>query len=290
MTTGILHGSTTASSIVRLARLLMVCILASAASTTAARCGQTIEIKHAWSRATPKGSPIAAGYLTIENQGGEPDRLLGARSDIARKVELHTTSVQNGVTSMKPVDDGLPIPANGSVTLRPGGNHMMFIGLSAPLAEGKQVAIELIFEKAGTMAVDMDIASIGSLTPPAAERSSAPATVETANVSDDDFFTHVCGDRLMANITVSPARPGDFEISVELEDTDEKPLAARAVSITLTDGKHESSPLTANAERITDEKWRVKMSAPTSGTWLLSLNVETSHVGQVDIAAPILIN
>ena len=93
----------------------------------------------------------------------------------------------------------------------------------------------------------------------------------------------------MANVTVSPARPGDFEVVVELEDAQEEPLAAQAVAVTLFDEKRQTELITADAERISGEKWRVKMSAPTAGTWLLSLDVKTASAGQVEIAAPIVI-
>jgi copper(I)-binding protein len=275
---------------VRLVQLLAICTIASGACGTTVRGGENIEIKQAWSRATPNGSPVAAGYLTIENQGSSPDRLLEVNSASARKVELHTTVVENGVASMRPVNGGLLIPANGSVTLQPGGNHLMFIGLSAPLAEGTRVPVELYFEKAGKIAANLDVAAIGSLTPPTAALSTPSTANEAVRNSENDFFTHLCGDRLMVNVTVSPARPGDFEIFVELEDTQERPLAAKAVSITLTDENHESLPVTANAERVSDEKWRVKMSASKRGNWLLSLNVDTSQTGQVEIAAPIVID
>lgn len=274
----------------RLVQLLAICTIASGACSTAVCGGENIEIKQAWSRATPNGSPVGAGYLTIENQGNSPDRLLEVNSASARKVELHTTTVENGVASMKPVNDGLLIPANGSVTLQPGGNHLMLIGLSAPLAEGARVPVELHFEKAGKIAATLNVAAIGSLTPPTAAPSTQSIPNDAARRSENDFFTHLCGERLMANVTVSPARPGDFEIFVELEDIQERPLAARAVSITLTDEKHEAHPVTANAERVSDEKWRVRMSAAKSGNWLLSLNVDSSQAGQIEIAAPIVID
>lgn len=273
----------------RLARLLAIFIVACAVSSTAVQGGQIINIKQAWSRATPKGSPVAAGYLTIENQSGLADRLVEVRSTFAKKVELHTTTIENGVASMKPVNDGLVIPAHSSVTLQPGGNHLMFVGINAPLAEGEQVAVELFFEKAGKIAANLDVAALGSLKPRAFEQSPSSGKAETAAASENAFFTHLCSEKLMANITVSPARPGDFEVFVELEDAQEQPLAAQAVSITLSDEKHRSQSMTANAERVSDEKWRVKMSAPTSGTWLISLNVRTPSADQIEIAAPILI-
>src|ERR1700744_5002594 len=256
----------------RLTQLLAIFIMLSAASGTPVHGSEFINIKQAWSRATPKGSPVAAGYLTIENQGGPPDRLMEVRSALARKVELHTTTVKNGVTSMRPVEGGLEIPANASVTLQPGGNHLMFVCLNAPLAEGEQVAVELIFEKAGKIAARLDVAGLGSAKPGAIEPLPKSGKTEAIPLPKDAFFTHLCGEKLMANVTVSPARPGDFEIFVELEDAKEQPLVAQGLSITLSDEKHPST--VANAERVSEDKWRVKMSAPTSGTCLLSLIVK----------------
>ena len=271
----------------RLAQLLAILTITGAVSTTTVRGDQTINIKQGWSRATPKGSPVAAGYLTIENQGDSPDRLVEVHSAVARKVELHTTTVENGVTSMKPVDGGLVIPAKGSITLQPGGGHLMFLGLNAPLTEGHQVAVELLFEKAGKVAINLDVAATGSLKPRAVEP--LPNSANAGPAPDNTFFTHFCGERLMANITVSPARPGDLEVLVELENAEEQPLAAQALSITLSDEKHRSESVTAKAERISDDKWRVKMSAPVSGTWLLALDVRIAPSDQVEIAGPILI-
>lgn len=213
------------------------------------------------------------------------------RSTFAKKVELHTTLIEHGIASMHPAKDGLLIPATESGTLKPGGNHLMFVGLNAPFIEGGKVAVELIFEKAGKITADLDVAPIGSLRPQASKPS--PKQSETATAvtprSEDSFFTHLCGEKLMANVTVSPARPGDFEVVVELEDAQEQPLIAQAVVITLFDEKRQTELITADAERMSDEKWRVKMSAPTSGTWLLSLKVKTASADQVEIAAPILI-
>jgi copper(I)-binding protein len=276
-------------SLYRLAQMLVICIVASAIAATTACASQTINITQAWSRATPKGSSVAAGYLTIENRDGLPDRLLEVRSTFAKKVELHTTVTEHGITSMRPVKDGLPIPATDSVTLKPGGSHLMFGGLNVPFVEGGKVAVELIFEKAGKITANLDIAAIGSLGPQASKPSPKQGETAVTPRSDDTFFTHLCGEKLMANVTVSPARTGDFEVVVELEDEQERPLAAQAVAVTLFDEKRQTELITADAERISDEKWRVKMSAPTPGTWLLSLNVKTASVGQVEIAAPILI-
>jgi periplasmic copper chaperone A len=273
----------------RLGQILVFCILASVTVATTAKASQAISITQAWSRATPKGSPVAAGYLTIENRDGLPDRLLEVHSNSAKKVEIHTTVIEHGINSMHPVKDGLLIPATDSVTLKPGGSHLMFVGLNDPFVEGGNVAVDLIFEKAGKITANLTIAAIGSLGVQSAKPTEKQTETATTSAPDDTFFTHLCGEKLMANVTVSPARPGDFEIVVELEDAQEQPLAAQAVAVTLFDEKRQTELSAGDAERTGDAKWRVKMSAPASGTWLLSLNVKTASADQIEIAAPIVI-
>src|SRR5438034_4565692 len=84
-------------------------------------------ITQAWSRATPSGAKIAGGYLTIENKGAAPDRLLGGSGDIAGRVEVHEMAMNNGVMTMRPVDKGLTIAPGKTVKLAPGGYHLMIM-------------------------------------------------------------------------------------------------------------------------------------------------------------------
>ncbi len=93
-----------------------------------------------WTRATPPKAPTAAGYLTITNKGAEADRLIAAATPDAAKGELHIMQVKDGVMTMRPVEGGIEIPAGGSVTLAPGGFHLMFITLKDSLKEGEQAA------------------------------------------------------------------------------------------------------------------------------------------------------
>src|SRR5215212_6497584 len=72
-------------------------------------------VGQAWSRATPKGTKVAGGYLAIENRGMQPDRLLSASSAAAAKVEIHQMSMQDGIMTMRPLDDGLAIAADATV-------------------------------------------------------------------------------------------------------------------------------------------------------------------------------
>ena len=90
-------------------------------------------IDHAWARATPAGAKVGGGYLTIENKGATPDKLVGGSTRAAGKVEVHETAMNNGVATMRPVKDGLSIPAGQSVTLAPGGYHLMMTDLKGPL-------------------------------------------------------------------------------------------------------------------------------------------------------------
>ena len=119
-------------------------------------------IKHPWARATPKGATVAGGYTVIVNNGDNADRLLGGTFDGATAVELHVMEMKDGVMTMRPAEGGIPIPPHGQIEFRPGGLHMMFTGLKRQLKESDEVAGTLIFEKAGTVAVDFEVQSIGS--------------------------------------------------------------------------------------------------------------------------------
>ena len=99
----------------------------------------------------------AGGYFSIENTGTEADRLIAVEADIARRVELHTTEHgADGSAKMVHVE-ALDLPAGGTVTLQPGGLHVMFMGLTKALAEGDRVPGALVFEKAGRVEVEFAI-------------------------------------------------------------------------------------------------------------------------------------
>ena len=108
-----------------------------------------IVITQAWSRATPAGSKVAGGYLTIENKGLAADKLLSASTDAAKKMEIHEMAVTDGIMTMRPVNGGLPVQAGKAVKFAPGGLHLMIVGLSAPLVQGDKVPVVLKFETAG---------------------------------------------------------------------------------------------------------------------------------------------
>jgi periplasmic copper chaperone A len=130
-----------------------------------------IAVEAPWSRATPGGAKVGAGYLTIKNGGAAPDRLVSATVDIAERTEIHEMSMSDGMMKMRQVSDGMAVPAGGSVALAPNGYHLMFLGLKKPLTEGGTFTGTLTFEKAGTVAVTFEVKGIGaSATEPSAHQ------------------------------------------------------------------------------------------------------------------------
>lgn len=122
-----------------------------------------LEIVHPWSRATPPGAKVAAGYVTIRNGGSSADRLIGASAEIAGKTEIHEMAVDaRGVMTMRPLSDGVEVPAGGEVALKPGGLHIMFVNINRGAAEGEKLKGSLTFEKAGTVEVEFDVEAMGS--------------------------------------------------------------------------------------------------------------------------------
>ena len=122
-------------------------------------------ITQAWSRATPGGAKVGGGYLTIENKGTAPDRLIGGSADIAPKVQVHEMSMNNGVMTMRPVEGGLVIGPGKTVKLSPGGFHLMLLDLKGPLKQGDKLPITLEFERAGMVSIVLDVESIGAMGP-----------------------------------------------------------------------------------------------------------------------------
>ena len=133
-------------------------------------CAQEVKagdlvITQAWSRATPGGAKIAGGYLTIENKGSAPDRLVSGAGDVAGKVEIHEMAMNNGVMTMRPLDKGLAIEPGKTVKLAPGGYHLMLMDLKNPLKQGDKVPLVLVFEKAGKVSLSLDVQGVGAQAP-----------------------------------------------------------------------------------------------------------------------------
>lgn len=129
-------------------------------------------ITQAWSRATPGGAKVGGGYLTIENKGSAPDRLIGGSADVSAKIQVHEMSMNNGVMTMRPVEGGLVIEPGKTVKLSPGGLHLMLLDLKGSLKQGEKLPITLEFEKAGKVQVVFDVGSIGAMGPATADKPS----------------------------------------------------------------------------------------------------------------------
>jgi copper(I)-binding protein len=121
-----------------------------------------IEITHGWARATAATAKTGAAYLTIVNKGASDDRLIAVAGPVAAKAELHVTSMDNGVMKMRPIA-AVDIKAGATAELKPGGMHIMLIGLAAPLKEGQSFPLALTFEKAGTVAITISVEKAGAM-------------------------------------------------------------------------------------------------------------------------------
>lgn len=119
-----------------------------------------LRIGHPWTRAAGANAN-GAGFMTIRNAGTQPDRLLSASTPVARVVELHTHIREGEVMRMRPVTD-IPLPAGETVRLRPGGLHVMLIGLNEPLRQGAEVPLTLRFERAGEVRVMLAVEAAGA--------------------------------------------------------------------------------------------------------------------------------
>jgi hypothetical protein len=120
----------------------------------------SLTIGDPWARATVGTTRPGGAYLTITNKGGAADRLTGAESPVADRVELHRSSVEGGMMRMIPVE-AVDVPAGGKVMFAPSGYHLMLTGLRQPLSAGSKVPLTLVFEKAGRVTVEVAVRPLG---------------------------------------------------------------------------------------------------------------------------------
>ncbi|UNE54298.1 copper chaperone PCu(A)C [Bartonella machadoae] len=124
-----------------------------------------IEILHPWTRATPKGIKVSSGYLYIINHSDTPDRLVSVSTNGVQTTEIHSMAVVNDIMKMEKMHNGVEIPGDGEVSLKPGGDHIMFMGLSQPFKSGEKINAKLTFEKAGTIDVEFSVHAIHDKSP-----------------------------------------------------------------------------------------------------------------------------
>ncbi len=120
----------------------------------------SLQIENAYTRSTVPGQMAAGGFMKIENKGGV-DLLVSASSPVAGEVQLHEMAMEGNVMKMRQVKD-IPVPAGGAVELKPGGMHLMFMNIKAPLTAGETVPVKLKFAKAGEVEVKFPVNAMGA--------------------------------------------------------------------------------------------------------------------------------
>jgi copper(I)-binding protein len=120
----------------------------------------SVQIENAYTRSTVPGQMAAGGFMKIENKGAV-DQLISASSPVASEVQLHEMSMEGNVMKMRQVKE-VVVPAGGAVELKPGGMHLMFMNIKAPLTAGETVPVKLKFAKAGEVEVKMPVNAMGA--------------------------------------------------------------------------------------------------------------------------------
>lgn len=150
----------------RIVSMILAATLVAAPLSVTAQVAESgdLEIRTPWTRATPPGARAGGGFVVIHNTGETADRLVGGSATVGT-VEIHTMEMADGVMKMRPLPDGLEIPAGETVELKPGSHHIMFVDLNGPIEQGKPLPVTLNFEKAGAVAVEMVVAPPGAPKP-----------------------------------------------------------------------------------------------------------------------------
>ena len=124
-----------------------------------------IEVAGAWARPTIGQGTTSAAYMTIANKGDRGDMLKSARTPKAKAVELHqTTMTADGVMQMRKIEGAVPVEAGASLVLKPGGTHLMLLGLEDALRAGEELILTLEFVNAGAVDVVVPVSAIAPAT------------------------------------------------------------------------------------------------------------------------------
>jgi|SRR5579864_8953556 len=141
--------------------LALFAVLLFVGATAAAQTG-SVEVRDAWARATPGKAEIGAVYLTLES--AVDDRLTGLSTPITSIAQLHTMTMEGGIMKMTRLP-ALDLPAGKPVKIEPSGTHIMLIGLTDKLSPGQSFPLTLVFEKAGTREVTVNVEKVGAMGP-----------------------------------------------------------------------------------------------------------------------------
>ncbi|MEO5374738.1 MAG: copper chaperone PCu(A)C [Alphaproteobacteria bacterium] len=127
-----------------------------------ALAAEGLTVDKVWARIVPGAGDTGAVFMTITNGGSKADALTGAATDVAKMAELHTHIHEGEVMRMRKVDS-IPVPAGGTVALKPGGDHVMLMGLTRPVKPGDMVPLTLTFRDGGTVAVQAHVMGPGAM-------------------------------------------------------------------------------------------------------------------------------
>jgi periplasmic copper chaperone A len=144
----------------RLSFALLAAMSCVAACTPEPEGASTLVVDDAWTRPTAAGMPMGVAYFTITNGTRVDDALIAASTPAAARVEMHETSIVDGLARMRPLTE-IPVPAGGRVAVEPGGIHLMLVDLAQPLAAGSRVPLVLEFRTAGKLTVELSVETRG---------------------------------------------------------------------------------------------------------------------------------
>lgn len=199
-------------------RLVLAIALAVAPFPAAAHeflAGETLTIGHPYSYATTQSAAVAAGFLDVTNSGEEADRLIGASSPAAGRVEIHTMTMENDVMKMRKID-GLDVPAQGTLELAPKGNHLMLLDIKRAFRQGDMVPLTLEFAKAGKVDVELKVEAPGTI----------PARHEAKDGVVDDHKGHAAHTAKTGNGRGGDAAPATGAPAVQTPSTQPPAQAA----------------------------------------------------------------
>ncbi len=129
-----------------------------------AACAGDVTIDDPFARASAGGAKVGAVFMTLKNSGPAADALVAAESPVAARAELHTHIREGEIIRMRPVE-AIDVPPGGTVSLQPGGLHVMLIDLRQPLRQGEAFPLTLTLAKAGTMTIQVPVKSPAEMAP-----------------------------------------------------------------------------------------------------------------------------
>ncbi len=157
-----MHRSTQRKEVMKIIKSIVTpAVLATLLVAASAASADSIKVENVWARASAGKAAAGGAFMTVHNVGGA-ERMVAAESDVASRVELHTHLMEGGMMKMTKVD-AIPVPAGGMTALKPGGYHVMFMGLKAPFKEGTSFPLTLVFEKAGKIKVMVSVKAVGAM-------------------------------------------------------------------------------------------------------------------------------